>query len=128
MLTDLDKKWPTTKHLADVASIYLQGGGGFRKLPGLAELLRFWGVLNCEHKPLPEDMALAVCSDTVNTIEHIEVYLRGMMDIIQYYYRTEVSDTDICNPLAGLAVPTINTSSVVPAMNTSSELHGYRRY
>jgi hypothetical protein len=106
MLTNPDSKWPTTKHLGDIAAIYFQGGGGFRKLPGFADLLKFWGFWQDEHRAMPEDIAAAVCEDPFGTAGYIELYLRDMHNVMRVYYRTEDDTTKSTDPLAGMPVPT----------------------
>lgn len=106
MLTNPDTKWPTTKHLSDIATLYLQGGGGIRKLPGLADLLRFWGYWQDEHRPMPEDIEAAVCEDPFGTAGYIEQYLRDMHSVMCLYYSAQsTTNAQPDSPLTGLAVP-----------------------
>jgi hypothetical protein len=115
MLTNPDSKWPTIRHLGDVASLYLQGGGVLRRLPGLPDLLRFWGFWGeDEHIPLPEDLEAAVCTDPYGVIKHVEKYLTAMHDVMCVYYQHN-TDTQVDTPLnAGLAVPAILPSGPPP--------------
>lgn len=103
MLVGADSKWPTTKYLGDIAALYLQGGNPGRKLPGLADLLRFWGFGHDEHRPLPEDLGAAVCDDPVGTAKEIERYLKDMHEVLCMYYGA--NQTDTLDPRAGLPVP-----------------------
>lgn len=103
MLVGADSKWPTSRYLGDIGNLYLQGGAGVRKLPGLADLLRFWGYDYDDRVPLPEDMAAAVCEDPVGTAAEVERYLKDMHAVVCLYYGIKAKNT--LDPLAGLAVP-----------------------
>lgn len=102
LLVGVDNRWPTTRYLGDFANIYLQGGQP-RKLPGLADLLRFWGFGYDDRTPLPEDMGTAICDDPVGTAMEIEHYLKDMHAVLCLYYGVKAQDT--LNPLTGLPVP-----------------------
>jgi hypothetical protein len=85
LLTDPEKKWPTVYSLVDIAGIYLQGAGFSRQMPGLADLLRYWGCAETL-EPIPIDMAALVCGDPVKAVGIIEPYLDGMHRAVCTYY------------------------------------------
>lgn len=102
LLIGLDTRWPVSRYFGDIAAIYLQGGNG-RKLPGLADLLRFWGYSQDGRRPLPEDIATAVCDDPTGTATEIERYLKEMHEVACTYYGANNPDTH--DPRAGAPVP-----------------------
>ena len=104
MITSPDMRWPTLRHIADLGAIYQQGAT-FRKLPGLADLLRFWGFWQDEHRPMPEDISAAVCEAPKETAAYIETYLSDMHKVVCLYYGATPLSTEGENPLAGAAVP-----------------------
>lgn len=103
MLGGVDTRWPNARYLGDIANLYLQGGSAGRRLPGLADLLRFWGFDYDDRVPLPEDMPLAICDAPVDTAIEIERYLKDMHALVCMYYGVKANNT--LDPRAGIPVP-----------------------
>lgn len=103
MLVAPDVRWPGGHYIGDLSNIYMQGGTGQRSLPGLADTLRFWGYWSEDHRPLPEDIAEAVCSNPEETAAAVELYLRDMYEMLCAYMGVDTSINT--NPLAGVPVP-----------------------
>lgn len=98
--TDPERKWPTVTGLVDLLGIYTQGSGAARTIPGLADVLRYWGFGDATRHPLPADIAEAVCEDPINTAIRIEPYLVDMMNVVLTYYGVDTTPSR-----RGLAVP-----------------------
>ena len=92
MRSNPDTRYSTVQHVADITSIYLQGGAPVRRAPSLPNLLRTWGFHD-QHRPLPEDIADAICEDPVGQALHIESYLRDMHEVLCLYYRADTKET-----------------------------------
>jgi len=91
MRSNPDTRYSTIQHIADITSIYLQGGAPIRRAPSLPNLLRTWGFHD-EHRPLPETIIDAVCDDPEGTALHIESYLKDMHEVLCIYYQANTNE------------------------------------
>ena len=106
MLIMPNVKWSQGNYIGDLSNLYLQGGQGLRKLPGLADVLKYWGYWHDESKPMPEDIGAAVCERPLATALAVEVYLRDMHEVMTAYccgYNTNPQAQ--AGSLAGMPVP-----------------------
>lgn len=98
-------KWAKGDYLGDLVNLYLQGGQGLRKLPGLADLLKFWGYWHDESRPMPEDIGAAVCDHPEATALAVESYLQDMYAVVTAYCCDTSTETKAARPLVGVPVP-----------------------
>ena len=98
MRSNPDTRYSTVQHVADISSIYLQGGAPLRRAPSLPNLLRTWGFHD-EHRPLPEDIADAVCDDPEGTALYIESYLKDIHEVLCLYYQVNTNEQAAGEPV-----------------------------
>ena len=102
MLTDPERRWPTTYGLVDLSTIYSQAIREGRYNPGLADVLRYWGFWTEDMGPMPADMRAAVCSSPSDAVRRVEPYLEAMNAVMKAYY--EVPEMQHIE-LAGQPIP-----------------------
>jgi hypothetical protein len=81
--TDPTKRYTTVDKLYDVSNIYTQGANFQRRLPALADALRYWGQA-ANYQP-PSKILDAVCSQPALAARMIEPYLDGMAKVALEY-------------------------------------------
>lgn len=91
MLVAPDVKWTTGHFLGDIANLYIQGGAGFRSLPGLADLLKFWGFEENDGVMVPEDIETAVCDQPLVVADTVDAYLNSMFNVLCRYYNVKAA-------------------------------------
>lgn len=84
-MTDLTSRFNTVKGLLDVGNIYSQNVSmAMRRLPALADTLKYWGVGKEFDEPM--DIVKMVCDNPTTVPDKVEPYLTGMYEIIKRYY------------------------------------------
>ena len=95
MLCGLDVKWPASRRLLDIATIYTQGAGTFRKIPRLVDALQFWGVIDpSADVPPKNEIEDVVCDYPEIAAAEVEPYLRGMEEVLKLYLSGCVAQDD----------------------------------
>ena len=85
VLTDLMKQYTTVNCLLDISTIYTQGASpAVRRLPSLADTLKYWGFTDIEF-PLPGEIKEGICRDPIIAAHKIELYLLAMEGVVRQY-------------------------------------------
>jgi len=85
VITDPMKKYTTTNCLLDITTIYTQGASPtMRRLPSLADTLKYWGFTDIEF-PTPGEIKEGICRDPIIAAHKVELYLLAMEGVVRQY-------------------------------------------
>jgi len=85
IMVDPMKRYSTVNCLLDLSMIYTQGGApNLRRLPALADTMKYWGFTDIEF-PTPGEIRAGICRDPIIAASKVEIYLLAMEAVVRQY-------------------------------------------
>ena len=85
VLTNPMKRYSTLECLLDINTIYTQGATFNRRLPSLADTMKYWGFTDIEF-PTPGEIQAGICRDPIIAASKVELYMLAMEAVVRQYY------------------------------------------
>lgn len=84
LMADPLKRYTTASNMLDISMIYTQGAApNIRRLPFLADVLRYWGFT--DKLPSPSEIRADICRDPLMAAHKVELYLLCLEAVIRQY-------------------------------------------